>query len=337
MRTRFTEMFGVADPVMSAPMAGHSGAALAAAVSAAGGLGSFGGMRPGHGPEWVGEQISAIRAVTDRPFAVGFITPVLELASAFLDEALERRPTAVCLSFSDPAPWADRIRDAGAKLICQVQDLDGADIAVGCGADVVIAQGTEAGGHTGSDSLLSLLPRLVERHPETPVLAAGGIGDGSTTAAALVAGADGVVMGTAFLATPEATEVPEAFKELIVASDGTDTMLSHAYDIVGDYPFPPSIWDRVRVNRFTTEWAGREDELRARRDELQAHVSHAGGFDPDVHAVRYGPAAAFVDRTRPAAEVLRSVVDEAERILRARPGEILVSAERERSAGQPVV
>ncbi len=315
-------MFGLDYPVMSAPMGGHSGGGLAGAVSSAGCLGSFGGMGPGLGPGWITQQVVALRAATQRPFAIGFITPFLDFAAPLLDEALEQHPDAVCLSFSAPGAWADRIRDAGAKLICQVQDLDDADMAVDSGADVLVAQGTEAGGHTGSMSLLPLLASVVERHPDTPVLAAGGIGDGPTMAAAMVAGADGVMMGTVFLATVEATEVDDTYKELIVASDGTDTVLTDVYDIVGGYPFPPSISDRMRVNRFNTEWAGREDELRSRREEFQAHVSTDGPFDPEVHAARYGQAAGFVDQIRPAADVIQALVEQAETVLRTRPGKL---------------
>lgn len=322
LRTRFTEMFDVRHPVMSAPMAGHSSGGLAAAVSEAGALGSFGGMGPAIGRGWITEQVAVLRRTTRRPFVIGFITPFLDAVRPLFDEALEQRPDAVCLSFSDPGPWADRVRESGAKLICQVQDLESAAMAVDAGADVLIAQGTEAGGHTGSMSLLPLLASVVERHPDVPVLAAGGIGDGASMAEAMVAGADGVMMGTAFLATVEATDIDDIYKELIVASDGTDTVLTDAYDIVGGYPFPAGISDRVRANRFTREWAGREDELWSHRDDLGAHVAHTGRIDPDIHAVRYGQSAGLVKQIRSVAEVVDSIVQDAERILRSRPAEL---------------
>ena len=202
-------MFGLDDPIMSAPMVGHSGGRLAGAVSAAGALGSFGGMHPRHEPVWVREQIALVREITDRPFAVGFITPFLEIAEPFLMAALDEQPPAVCFSFGDPAPWADRARAAGAKVICQVQDHETAAMAIDAGADILVAQGTEAGGHTGGMSLLPFLASVVERYPDVPVLAAGGIADGRTLAAALVAGADGAMLGTAFLATPEAVEIDD--------------------------------------------------------------------------------------------------------------------------------
>lgn len=314
---RFTDMFGVAEPIMSAPMVAHSGGRLAGAVSAAGGLGSFGGMHLQHGPDWVREQAALARETTDRPFAIGFITPFLQMAEPFLTAALEERPDAVCFSFGDPAPWADRVRDAGAKVICQVQDHDTAAMAIDAGADVLVAQGTEAGGHTGGMSLLPFLASVVDRYPDVPVLAAGGIADGRTLAAALVVGADGAMLGTAFLATPEAVEVDDEFKRLIVDSDGADTVLTHAYDIVSGLPWPTYISDRVRRNRFTEEWAGRDHELRQRREEIARDLPTGAGLDPDVDAVRYGQSAAFVDRVRPAAEVVRDLVDDATRRLQA--------------------
>ena len=318
--TRFTELFGLAEPVMSAPMVGHSGGRLAGAVSAAGGLGSFGGLHPQLGPDWVTEQAALIREITDRPFAIGFITPFLPMTEPFLTAAIEQRPAAVCFSFGDPAPWAERARAAGAKVICQVQDHETAAMAVDAGADVLIAQGTEAGGHTGGMSLLPFLVSVVARYPDIPVLASGGIADGRTLAAALVAGADGAMLGTAFLATPEAVEVDDVYKRLIVDSDGSDTVLTHAYDIVSGLPWPGYISDRVRRNRFTDEWAGRDDELRTRRDEITRDPAPGGRLDPDNDAVRYGQSAAFVDEIRPAAEVIRDVVDGASQVLQSRLG-----------------
>ncbi|MGH9036386.1 MAG: nitronate monooxygenase, partial [Acidimicrobiia bacterium] len=238
LRTRFTEMFGLPHPVMSAPMALHSGGTLAAAVSAAGGLGSFGGVHPAKGPEWIQAEIAAIRAATDRPFAVGFITAFLPLASQLFEAAMAERPPAVALSFGDPKPWLDQARAAGARVMCQVQNYEDAALAMDAGADVLVAQGTEAGGHTGTMSLLPFLAGVVARYPDVPVLAAGGIADGRTLAAALTAGADGAWLGTAFLATPEAVEVHDVHKQLIVESPGTDTVFTRAFDIVSGLPWP---------------------------------------------------------------------------------------------------
>ena len=323
LRTRFTERFGLEHPVMSAPMVMHSGGRLAGAVSAAGGLGSFGGMRPDREPSWLGDEVALVRATTDRPFAVGFITPFLAFAEPFFAATIDARPAAVVLSFADPGPWAARLRDAGISLICQVQDHDSAARAVDAGAEVLVAQGTEAGGHTGTMSLLPFLAATVERHPDVPVLAAGGIADGRTMAAALLAGADGVVMGTAFLATPEAVEIDDRYKQLIVDSDGTDTVLSHTFDIISGLPWPAQIHDRVRRNRTTDEWSGREAELRERREEVAGSYVPGADLDPDRDAIRYGQSAGSVRDIRPAADVVRSISADAEAMLRRRPSSLL--------------
>jgi nitronate monooxygenase len=319
-------MFGLTHPVMSAPMALHSGGTLAAAVSAAGGLGSFGAMHPGKGPDWIHGEIATIRALTKRPFAVGFITPFLPFAEPLFEAVLAERPAVVAFSFADPRPWLDRAKDAGARVMCQVQTFEDADLAVDAGADLLVAQGNEAGGHTGTMGLLPFLAGVAARYSDVPVLAAGGIADGRTLAAALIAGADGAWMGTAFLATPEAVEVHDIHKQLIVASDGSDTVFTRAYDIVSGLPWPPGIGERVRRNRFTDEWSEREAELRERREEM-APPEGTNPFDdvpdPETSAVLYGQSAAFVDAVRSAAEVVRTVSDDAERIVRSRPDAIL--------------
>ena len=326
LRTRFTEMFGLQHPLMSAPMALHSGAPLAAAVSEAGGLGSFGGMHPEKGPDWLQAEIAAVRASTDRPFGVGFITAFLPFAEPFFEVALAQLPPAIAFSFGDSRPWLSRAKDAGIPVICQVQTLEEADAVADGGADVLVAQGNEAGGHTGTMGLLPFLATVVARHPDLPVLAAGGIGDGRTLAAALTAGAEGAWLGTAFLATPEAVEIHDDRKNLIVESDGGDTVFTRAYDIVSGLPWPAGIGERVRRNRFTDEWGDREAELRERREEFaptEGRNPFQDSPDPDRGEVLYGQSAAFVDAVRPAADVVRAVSRDAEEILRSRPQEML--------------
>ena len=321
IRTRFTELFGLEYPLMSAPMAMHSGGTLAGAVTRAGGLGSFGGVNPTGGPEWLRGEVDKIRATTTGPFAIGFITPFVPMTMPLFDAALESAPDAIALSFSDPTEWVDSIKGAGAKVICQVQSPHDAQVAVDAGADVLVAQGTEAGGHTGTMALLPLLSHVVAAHPDVPVLAAGGVADGRTLAAVLMAGADGAWLGTAFLATPEAVEIDEVHKTLIVESDGSDTELTRAYDIVSGIPWPAQIGERVRSNRFTAQWAGRIDELRERREEVASQrVAPLYGVspDPDEDPILYGQSAALVPSIRPAAEVVRSISHGAEEILRTR-------------------
>jgi nitronate monooxygenase len=309
--TRFTDLFGLDYPLMSAPMAMHTGGTLAAAVSAAGALGSFGGVHLSQGPEWVSAQAALIRERTDRPFAVGFITAFLAVFEGHFEAALEARPAAIALSFGDPGAWAARVKDAGIRLICQVQNPADADAAVTAGADVLVAQGNEAGGHTGTMALLPLLAAVVDDHPDVPRLAAGGIGDGRTLAAALIAGADGAWLGSAFLATPETVEIADDYKSAIVASDGTDTVFTHVYDIVSGAPWPAGIGARLQRDAFTDEWGDREAEL-------TAHPA-----TPPAEPRYYGQSARFVDAVRPAADVVRTISDDAERVLRDGPGALL--------------
>ncbi|MCC4317805.1 NAD(P)H-dependent flavin oxidoreductase [Streptomyces malaysiensis] len=322
LHTRFTEMFGITHPVMAAPMGLHSGGTLAAAVSAAGGLGSFAGTHPWKGPDWIHAEIATIRATTDRPFGVGFITPFLPFTEPHFDAALEERPEIIALSFADPRPWLARAKDAGARVVCQVQNYEDAEVAVAAGADVLVAQGSEAGGHTGTMGLLPFLAEIVRRHPNVPVLAAGGIGDGRTLAAVLTAGADGAWLGTAFLATPEAVEVHDAHKRLIVESDGGDTVWTRTYNIVSGLPWPETLGERVRRNRFTDEWSERESTLQNRRAAFAPPEDVnpvEAPPDPDTSEIIYGQSACFVDAVRPAADVVRTISEEAEAILDSRP------------------
>ena len=304
IRTRFTELFGLEHPVMAAPMAMHSGGTIAAAVSAAGGMGSFGGIHATEGPDWVTAQAALIRERTDLPYAIGFITPFVPFVEGHFQAALDAGPDAIALSFSDPGDAARRVKDAGIRLICQVQTFADAELAVTAGADVLVVQGHEAGGHTGTMGLLPFLVGIAETHPDLPVLAAGGIANGRALAAALLAGADGAWLGTAFLATPEAIEIGDDHKAAIVASDGGDTVFTRAYDIASGLPWPATIGERVRRDPFTEEWAGREAELRA-------HAEQARPGD----AVLFGESARFVDHVRPAADVVRLLSEQAERVL----------------------
>lgn len=312
IRTRFTEMFGLDHPLMGAPMAMHSGGTLAAATSAAGAMGAFGGIHRTKSSEWVSEQAGLVRERTERPFAIGFISAFLAFYEAHFAAALEAAPAAIALSFSDPGPWAARVKDAGCRLICQVQTFEDAEMAMAAGADVLVAQGNEAGGHTGTMTLFPLLVGLVDRFPEVPLLAAGGIGDGRTLASALLAGADGAWLGTALLATPEAVEIDDNYKAAIVESDGGDTVFTRAYDIASGAPWPEGIGERVKRDAFTEEWDGREAELEANRQQAKPG-----------EALLYGQSARFVSAVRPVADVVAQMSATAEAILRTRPAALL--------------
>lgn len=324
IRTRFNEMFDLDYPLMSAPMAMHSGGHLAAAVSKAGALGSFGGVHQAKGPDWLREEIDFVRSETDRPFGVGFISAFIPPLTPLFEAAVVAKPNVIAFSFGSPGPCVEKAKAAGSRVMCQVQSLAHAREAVAAGADVLVAQGNEAGGHTGTMNLLPLLVSVLDAFPDTPVLASGGISSGRALAAVLAAGADGAWAGTAFLATPECVEVEDAHKQAIVSSDGEDTIYIRTYDVLWGQPWPEGIAERVQRNRFTDEWHGRYDEIAGNREELQKRVQAGeADFKSGVRAILYGQSAASVKAVRPAAEFVRTICDNAERILRERPRDLL--------------
>src|SRR5262245_21925665 len=203
MRTRLTERLKIEHPILSAPMGFAGGGKLAAAVTAAGGLGLIGG---GYGEEkWLREQLAA---AGNQRVGCGFITWSLKKQPHLLDIALERVRGALFLSFGDPAPFAPRIKQAGVPLICQIQSLADAKHAIDVGADILVAQGSEAGGHGERRATFTLVPEVADliaaRPPTTLLCAAGGVAAGRALAAALALGADGVLVGTRFPASEEA-------------------------------------------------------------------------------------------------------------------------------------
>lgn len=321
IRTRFTELFGLEAPLMSAPMARVTSASLTAAVSAAGALGTFGGTDPVRGTDWLRAQAAEIRTRTDRAFGIGFITHFLPYTAELFDAALEAQPQAIVLSFAPVGPWISRAHDAGAKVISQVQTMDLAREALHAGSDVLLVQGHEAGGHTGTMGLLPFLSSVLEMSGDTPVLAAGGISSGRTLAAVLAAGADGASLGTAFLATQEATDIPDAYKDLIVESNGEDTVFTTLYDDARGLHWPEPVGMRLRRTKHTDQWQGRDEEVKEHLEELRAELPDVLAFepfDPDVSTVLYGQSAASVSSVRSAAEVVHGICNDAAEVLRHR-------------------
>src|ERR1700748_635504 len=224
--TPLTELLGIRHPILSAPMDTIAGTRLVRAVSEAGGFGILGG---GYGDR-TRLQAEAAELRGFAPFGIGFITWSLAKQPELLDIALEARPQAVMLSFGDPAPFAPRIKASGARLICQVQSEDMAKQALNAGAEILIAQGTEAGGHGASRTTVDIVPAIVDLAAgRVPVVAAGGIADGRGLAAVLVLGASGVLMGTRFYASVEADGAEQA-KQLIRAANSGETVRGVVFD-----------------------------------------------------------------------------------------------------------
>jgi nitronate monooxygenase len=289
--TPLTARLGIAHPILSAPMDVIAGARLTAAVSAAGGFGILGG---GYGDEaWLKRETAKLVDASD-PFGIGFITWSLAKQPALLDIALDAGPRAIMLSFGDPAPFAPRIKSSGALLICQVQDEAMARQALDADADILIAQGTEAGGHGASRTALDIVPAIVDLAAgRVPVVAAGGIGDGRGLAAMLMLGASGVLLGTRFYASQECDGPEEA-----------------------NNVWPAPFTGRCLINHHARRWIGREVELMQNVRAVAAEYAAAraaGNFD--IAAVIAGEAVGLIHDIPPAAEIVDRIVTEAGQIL----------------------
>src|SRR5262245_23960919 len=301
LRTPFTESFSLRHPIALAPMGGSAGGALAAAVSKAGGLGLVGG-----GPSDAGWLYRELRIGAERtagPWGVGFLSWAADAGA--VERALAYRPSAVMLSFGDPRPLTEPIRGTGAALIIQVTDLDEARQALDAGADVIVAQGTEAGGHGARRGLstLSFLPVVADLAAPTPVLAAGGIADGRGVAAALVLGAAGALIGTRFQATPEALVDPSITKAIIEAC-GEDTERNTVLDIARGSSWPSEYSARTLRNWVVEQWRGRDDELANDVDAQRAYAEAVARGDLPPQPVWASEAIDLITDLRPAADLV---------------------------------
>lgn len=314
--TPLTELFRVQYPIVSAPMGGAAGGALAAAVSNGGGLGLVGGGRAD--ADWLDRELAIAAERTDRPWGVGFLS--WAVGPDLVERALAHRPDAVLLSFGDPRPLAEPVRRAGVKLIIQVTDLDEAREAVAVGADVIVAQGTEAGGHSGGRATLPFVPVVVDLAAPTPVLAAGGIAEGRGLAAALALGAAGALIGTRFLATPEALIAPREVKA-ILDRGGEDTERSRLPDIARGAPWPARYPGRALTNALLERWRGHEDEFdrdEAAKGEYRAALARG---EEAVATVWASEAIDLITEVTPAADLVGLIAREAQAAL-ARAGRL---------------
>jgi NAD(P)H-dependent flavin oxidoreductase YrpB (nitropropane dioxygenase family) len=323
LTTRACTLLGIDHPVVLGGMAGGATTPeLVAAVSKAGGLGIYGSS--GLAPAEIARLAGEIRARTSRPFGLNLL--LFRSDDAAIDAVLDARPAVFSAAWAGPdqdlAAIFGRARAAGLTVMYQAADARDARRAAAAGADLIVAQGTEGGGHVGVVSTMALVPQVVRAVAPIPVLAAGGIVDGAGLAAALMLGAEGVLMGTRFLATPEAG-VPESFKAAIAASDGHDAVLTEIPDLISGVVWPGA-YGRALRNRLIDTWTGREGDLRARQPEIQAAAQAARARGDAANAtVWVGQAAGLVDRIEPAGAIVRRVVAEAEHLLRERAAALL--------------
>jgi NAD(P)H-dependent flavin oxidoreductase YrpB (nitropropane dioxygenase family) len=317
IKTRLTDLLGIRHPIVLGGMSRATAADVVAAVSGAGGLGTLG--ISSMTPDDIRTSCERIRSLTSAPFG---LNALLFLASPEqVDAIFACRPRVVATAWRRPEydlrALVERVHASGALHMHQADTLDEAKRAAEAGVDVVVAQGTEGGGHVGVIATLPLARMVIRALPNVPVLVAGGIADGPGIAAALVLGADGVLLGTRFLATNEAP-LPDGYKRAIVASDGHDTLISEIPDIVNGQVWPGA-YARARRNAFIEEWLGREGELRRRWREVlpQVQAARAAG-DADRGTLLMGEDAGLIDSIEPAGALVTRLAEDAEAALRER-------------------
>ncbi len=310
MRTRLTELLGIEHPVMLAGMGGVSYSALAAAVSEAGGFGCLGASTMS--ASQLVDEVAAVRAATDRPFGVDLLTAAGDLGPG-VETLISGGASVFVAGLGVPRDVVERCHQSGVLVVSMCGKVRHATAAVEAGCDVVVAQGTEAGGHTGQVATLPLVPQVVDAVGDrVPVVAAGGIVDGRGLAAALALGADGVWVGTRFIATPEARAVV-GYKDALLGLAEDGTVVSRAYT---------GKTCRVVRNTYTQWFDEHPDELATFPAQVRRSWSdgtnHLGGdestdgIDPTKEFFPCGQGVGAIDELVPAGELVRRFVAEAE-------------------------
>ncbi len=314
MRTRLTDMLEIEHPVMLAGMGGVSYHELVAAVSEAGGFGCLGASTMG--TDRMVDEMAKVRSLTDKPFGVDLLTAAPGDMPAQIDAIIAGGATVFVAGLGVPSEVVDQCHRHNILVVNMCGKVRHALHAVDAGCDIVVAQGTEAGGHTGQIATMALVPQIVDAVGDrVPVVAAGGLFDGRGLAAALALGADGVWIGTRFIATPEAHGVA-GYKEHLLAAHEDGTIVSRAYT---------GKTCRVLRNDYTQYWEDHPDELQPFPMQFlrsaEDGVNHLGkgvnepGIDADREFFPAGQGVGAIDELVPAATLVARFVAEAEQIL----------------------
>src|SRR5918992_5790032 len=317
IHTQICDLFAIRPPVVLGGMGTATDATLVAAVSNAGGLGTLG--TSAFNAAQLDIEIGAIRERTDKPFGVNHL--LFQIREDMFAVTLRGRPAIAAFAWArkdqELREYFGRARDAGCKIMYMAGEVPEAIRAAEAGADVLVAQGTEAGGHVVWMASLPLVPMMVKAVAPVPVLCAGGIADGRGLAAALALRAEGVLLGTRFMATPEAPIHPN-FKQAIVESDGHDTVLTEIPDLASQRVWPGAM-SRAQRNRFVERWSGREWALRQNAQAVgkQVLAARAAG-DVDNASLSFGQDAGLIDSIKSVSEVIQDIIAEAEEIIRSR-------------------
>jgi nitronate monooxygenase len=315
IKTALTRWFDLDVPLFGAPMAGVAGGELARAISVGGGLGML-GVGSETATDWIADQ-ARIPAEADVSYGIGLMAWALERRPELLAATIAAEPVLVSVSFGDPAPFVGPLHDAGIAVATAVNSLADLDRALAAGVDVLVAQGTEAGGHTGQRATLPLLQEVLGA-TDRPVLAAGGIATGAGLAAVLVAGAAGAWIGTPFLSCTEATNSAAA-RARVREAGGDQTVLTSAFDIALGLAWPARWPGRALVNDFTETWHGREDELRG--DTVAAELVRRARAEGDLEnsPVYAGESVGLVTAEESATDVVRRLAADARKALERAP------------------
>jgi len=322
IHTRICDLLHIAHPIVLGGMGTATTAPLVAAVSNAGGFGTLG--TAAFNAPTLATEIASIRERTDKPFGLNHL--LFQIQEDMFAVTLRAQPAVAAFAWArkdqNLRDYFQPAHDAGCEVMYMAGEVPEALRAAEAGADVLVAQGTEAGGHVGWMASLPLVPMMVKAVAPLPVLSAGGIADGHGLAAALALGAEGVLLGTRFMATPEAPIHPN-FKQAIVKSDGHDTVLTEIPDLASQRVWPGAM-SRAQRNPFIERWAGREWALRQNAAEIgkQLLAARAAG-DVDNASLSFGQDAGLIDSVKSVKEVVQTIVSEAEEIIRERLPKLL--------------
>ena len=317
IHTRICDLLGIVHPIVLGGMGTATTAPLVAAVSNAGGFGTLG--TSAFNAATLESEVSSILERTGKPFGINHL--LFQIQEEMFAVTLRARPTVAAFAWArkdqDLREYFQRAHDAGSKVMYMAGEVPEAVRAAEAGADILVAQGTEAGGHVVWMASLPLVPMMVEAVKPLPVLSAGGIANGRGLAAALALGAEGVLLGTRFMATPEAPIHPN-FKQAIVESDGHDTVLTEIPDIATQRIWPGAL-SRAKRNSFIERWSGREWALRQNAREIgkQVLAARAAG-DIDNASLSFGQDAGLIDSIKSVKDVVDEIVTQAEEIIKNR-------------------
>jgi NAD(P)H-dependent flavin oxidoreductase YrpB (nitropropane dioxygenase family) len=327
IHTRICQLLGVTHPIVLGGMGSATSPALVAAVSNAGGYGTLG--TSGMSSSQLTTSVKAIREATAKPFGINHL--LFRIDEGAFAATLAARPHSITFAWArqdqDLRSYFQRAHDAGSEVMYMASEVREARRAVQAGADYIIAQGTEGGGHVGWMATMVIVPLIVSAVAPVPVLAAGGIADGRGLAAALALGAEGVLLGTRFLAADE-SPIHANLKRAIVESDGHDTVLTEIADIARGHVWPGAM-ARAKRNDFVERWSGREWALRQHQHEAgKACIEAARAGNADEAPLLYGQDAGLIDSVKPVEKIVSDIAREADEIIGSRLQSLLRPLER---------